>query len=300
MGTNYAKNTEWVENYFFIEMPRTFTDYVTSQTRRSSSYRYSGKLQVRLITADPLFIGSGFQELENGKFVKQTMIENGRLLIPGSSLKGAVRQICRVISHSCVPKENRINLPPGTKKQCRDQEACIVCDMFGKMGWCSKVFFSDLTSESDHTEIIFAARQFSPHPDAKKYKDDEGYHSYKLYKTKIDTKSNPQDEKLRAVPPGTVFFGEISYRNLDERELELLLFALGQTKTISLKIGGYRNEGFGTVNLELTSEDIPDIEATAKKYAERIERVDEDTFLTENITYLEQGMPYKPWKAVQK
>lgn len=120
--------------------------------------------------------------------------------------------------------------------------------MFGKMGWRSKVFFSDLIAEYKTTACFQAAQQFAPHPDAEKYLDEDGYHTYKFYKTRINSVTKPQNDMLRAVPPNTVFIGEIAYRNLDQKELGLLLFGLGQSGSISLKLGGYRNEGFGTVN----------------------------------------------------
>jgi len=291
------RNNNWIPNFFFVDMPETDSKYIYRMERRNAAHQLSGMLKVRLVTVDPLFIGSGFQELEDGQFVKQTLTENGRPIIPGSGLKGAVRQICRAVSYSCVPKE-KIRMPRGTFSQCKNEReakfdsGCIVCDMFGKMGWSSKVFFSDLIAESGETIRCRAAQQFPPHPEAEKYLDGDNCHAYKFYKTKIDSVTKPQNDLLRAVPPKAVFTGEITYRNLEEQELELLLFALGQTKTISLKIGGYRNEKFGTVNLELTSADIPDIKAKAQKYKEYMKQ--DNGYPNDNIERLEDKMPYIP------
>lgn len=289
------KNSNWIQNYFFVDFPVTDSQYVYRNTRRDAAHRFSGILTAQLVTVDPLFIGSGFQELENGQFVKQTLTEHGSPIIPGSSLKGAVRQICRAVSQSCVPQEScKINLPKDTMRQCKPERkseldhACIICDMFGKMGWCSKVFFSDLIAENGRTERFRAAQQFAPHPDAEKYLDEDGYHAYKFYKTAISAVTKPQNELLRAVPPKTVFTGEITYRNLDKQELGLLLFGLGQSGTISLKLGGYRNEGFGTVNITLVSDQISDPLAMTKEYIDCV-----DDALVFGIGPLENGMPYK-------
>ncbi len=300
------RNNNWVDNAFFVELPATDSGYIQCEKRRDSAHKLSGLLKVRLVTVDPLFIGSGFQELEDGQFVKQTLTEHGKPVIPGSGLKGAVRQICRAVSQSCVPEEKYINrigyqkkrvdirLPSETmlQKKQAGNSGCIVCDMFGKMGWSSKVFFSDLIAESSETIRCRAAQQFSPNAAADRYLDYYGNHRYKFYRTKITKETKPQNDQLRAVPPKTSFTGEITYRNLDERELELLLFALGQTKTISLKIGGYRNEKYGTVNLKLTSAEIPYIAASAKQYPKRVSQ--ENPFLAENIGLLESDMPYIP------
>lgn len=294
MAPEYRSNN-WIQNYFFVDFPVTDPRYVSREKRRDAAHQLSGMFKVQLVTVDPLFIGSGFQELEDGQFVKQTLTENNKPIVPGSSLKGAVRQICRAVSQSCVPQEScRITLPKkDTKWQCKPERksnldhACIVCDMFGKMGWCSKVFFSDLIAECGATARFQAARQFAPHPDAEKYHEN-GYHAYKFYKTKIKSVTKPQNDMLRAVPPKTVFTGEITYRNLDQKELGLLLFGLGQSGTISLKLGGYRNEGFGTVNITLASDQIGDTLAMTNEY---IDSVDNTLFF--GIEQLEDGMSYK-------
>lgn len=295
------QNNNWIQNYFFVDFTVTDHHYVSRDRRRDASHKFSGILKVRLVTVDPLFIGSGFQELEDGQFVKQTLTEHGRSVIPGSSLKGAVRQICRAVSQSCVPQETwksrrpcKPIIPNDTKFQCRSSDnpkqdsACIVCDMFGKMGWCSKVFFSDLVAENGKTECLEAAQQFAPHPDTEKYLNENGCHKYKFYKTAISEVTMPKKDKLRAVLPKTVFTGEITYRNLDKKELGLLLFGLGQSRTISLKLGGYRNEGFGTVNITLDSDQISDMPALVNEYTASI-----DNKLRSIISQLEGGMAYK-------
>ncbi len=321
---NNRFNNNWIQNYFFVDMPATESRYIYRDKRRDAAHQYSGMLKVRLVTVDPLFIGSGFQELEGTEegmqFVKQSLEENGKPIIPGSGLKGAVRHICRAVSKSCVPQDScRISLPRGTNLQCKPEKesywlerateeerakwakmkkaqkeakldhACIVCDMFGKMGWSSKVFFSDLVAESGKTEHFRAAQQFAPHPDAEKYLNG-GCHRYKFYYTDIrkDDKNSPQRDLLRAVPPKTVFTGEITYRNLDQKELGLLLFGLGQSRTISLKLGGYRNEGFGTVNLTLASDEIDDPQALANEYIDSV-----DNAVYRSIEQLENGMSYQ-------
>lgn len=285
-------NSNWIQNYFFVALCATDKEYVYRDGRRKSTL--SGALKVRLTTADHVFIGNGFQELEDGKFVKQTLMEDGKAIIPGSGLKGTVRQICRAVSHSCVPNDScDLTLPKGAMKQCalskrsEDDHACIVCDMFGKPGWNSKVFFSDLKAENTKTELVCAAHPFLPHPEAEKYLVN-GCHAYKFYKTKIDDVTKPQTDHLRAVMPDTVFSGEITYQNLNEEELGLLLFGLGGSGTISLKIGGYRNEGFGTVNIALDPEPMIDISELINNY---IESLDDD--LRKIIGQLEAGMPYK-------
>lgn len=294
----------WVQNYFFVDLPATDPNYIARGSRHDAAHCCSGKLHVRLRTVDPLFIGSGFQELEGGSFVRQPLIEGDSAVIPASGLKGAVRQICRAVSASCVPNEtysvpvfregkrkwdeHHITLPEHSRSACRGDLACIVCDMFGRMGWSGKVFFGDLTAEHPGTARYKAAQQYSPHPEDPAYRGENGAHRYKFYRTVIPVISGRQQfELLRAVQPGTVFTGEITYRGLDARELALLMYGLGQSRTISLKLGGYRNEGFGTVNLELSGEEL-DPEALAAEH-----RKNAGAAAEAGIAQLEAGMTYK-------
>lgn len=54
---------------------------------------------------------------------------------------------------------------------------------------------------------------------------------------------------------------------MTDKELELLCFALGCTKTFNLKLGGFKNEGYGQV--EISGNVIMDGKSVdAKLYAE--------------------------------
>ena len=71
------QNSNWIQNYFFVDMPATDSRYMRRDKRRDAAHQYSGMLKVRLVTVDPLFIGSGFQELENGQFVRRYRMSYG-------------------------------------------------------------------------------------------------------------------------------------------------------------------------------------------------------------------------------
>ena len=62
---------------------------------------YAGKLKLKLTTLSPLHIGGGDRDYdENGNVIVKQMCRNGKAVIPGSSLKGAVRSIAEAVSYS--------------------------------------------------------------------------------------------------------------------------------------------------------------------------------------------------------
>ena len=280
----------------FVPCLPTDAQYMLRKNRRGAAHRLSCRLSVTLVTVSPLFIGSGTQvteQTEDGPhIVRQTLTENGRAVIPGSGLRGAVRQICRAVSHSCMPPERglRLQLPPGTLRACIPQKeppadtGCIVCDLFGKPGWASKVSFGDLVSAADPPTVrIRMPRQRAA---LQENAGQSGFYAYKFYRTDTASAENPDGERIRAAGCGVTFTGEIICRNLSEEELDLLLFALGQSHAIALKLGAFRNAGLGTVRLSLTSDEISDIAARAGQY-----EANPDAGIRRNIAVLKAHMP---------
>lgn len=116
------------EQTFLYGKPYEFIPFLEkSEVEKYSSHNkaaentYSGKLKLRITTLSPLHIGSKQQDYDQtGNILKKQIRRNGNLIIPGSSLKGAVRSIAEAISYSCaaeppfqelkslLPRENRV------------------------------------------------------------------------------------------------------------------------------------------------------------------------------------------------
>lgn len=101
---------------------------------------YSGKLMIELTVRSLLHIGSGYNLCnENGKIENLTMRRQGRVVIPGSSIKGAVRAIAEAVSYSCAVKlpdarlhELKAALPKVNRNSCDNlSRMCPACSMFG-------------------------------------------------------------------------------------------------------------------------------------------------------------------------
>lgn len=242
MAYNNYNNTG-PSNYEFLPFikPRKFT--------ADSKKVFSGYIEIELITVDKLFIGSGMSHFDGVNIPASTLQENGKLIIPGSSLKGAVRHISRAVSPSCIPDAKENEIRNGYFKKCRLDDCCIVCDMFGMMSKASKLRFTDLTSENGKTVKIKVPAQFEPKKNTDKYKEDRKFIGYKFYYTDCEERNAPKRESVEAIVENTSFTGKIFFNKLYKEELQLLMFSLSFSKLISLKLGKFKADGFGTCNI---------------------------------------------------
>lgn len=218
---------------------------------------YSGYVDLKITCATDIYIGSGFSYIPDGsnQMVYQTMMYDGKPVIPGSSFKGVVRNIASAVSNSCLPKlpkdahyPNRIR-PISCKP---DNGFCIVCDMFGAMSKGSKVLFSDMYSENARLDVKRFNAQYGP---KSVYTENDGTaKGYKFYRTGDNKYEMPSKINAQVVKKGAVFTGRVHFKKLTEEELSLLMFSLGLDKNkdsdIVLKIGGFKNEGIGEISVE--------------------------------------------------
>lgn len=144
--------------YEFIPLLKTArqTDYNEQSIREKCIY--SGRLQLKITVKSPLHVGGGLPEYDNnGNVIKKLMRRNERVIIPGSSLKGAVRAVAEAVSYSCAVKvPNQVLqpvLPPGNNQSCESMsKLCMSCYIFGMMSKTEsckgKVLFGEFVMES--------------------------------------------------------------------------------------------------------------------------------------------------------
>ncbi len=219
--------------------------------------KYTGFLELKIICIKNVHIGNGYKDFfdKSPVLAHQTIKTDGKPIIPGSSLKGAVRNIAAAISSSCSPESNKskdnkckVSFNRNLKKY--DIDLCITCDMFGAMSWGSKVSFSDFKAIDAKTKVERMNHQYGPHINADMSRD--GYKFYQTGDNKYDSSSKTEAEVICA---GSSFSGKIFFKNLTEEELCLLTYSLGLNKKqghgINIKIGGFRNEGIGEIKTEV-------------------------------------------------
>ena len=108
----------------------------------------SGQIIGTIVALSPIHIGSGIIDLaenvriidENVALIKTAVRRGDKIMIPGSSLKGAIRSVAEAITESCVCKVDtkRVHLPQRYKECDRKNNLCVACRMFGAMGFSRK------------------------------------------------------------------------------------------------------------------------------------------------------------------
>ena len=162
----------------------------------------------------------------------------------------------------------------------------------------SKLTFSDAVSKSAKTKVFNVNCQHSPKLTVAKYCNVEKgprnnvgkLKGYKLYCNKVKKYDAYKKIRIKAILPGAEFNTRIFFNDLTDKELELLCFALGCTKTFNLKLGGFKNEGYGQV--EISGNVIMDRKSVdAKLYAENYKNKYKE--FSRSITDVEEIMyPY--------
>ena len=180
-------------------------------------------------------------------------------LIPGSSLKGALRGHLEVLVRGKAPPNadlSRFACDPtngsglcldakrtrALKEAYRDddaglaqamaQELCLVCQTFGSPWWASPVRVRDLTVVADEWFGQFDVRD-----------------GVAIDRDKGTVAVGPYDYEV--VPAGTGFALHIEAENLDAWQLGLLWLGLRALKNGDVSLGGFTSRGLGWVRLEV-------------------------------------------------
>lgn len=158
---------------------------------------YSGRLKLKITVMSPVHIGGGLQDYDNnGSVIKKQMRRNGKVIIPGSSLKGAVRSAAEAVSYSCavkIPDKTLESvLPKKNNRPCTSiHHLCKTCYIFGMMSraesYKGRVQFGEFVLESENliTENIPALKSpFQNYPrkhDKFPYSKKSSYGNERLY-----------------------------------------------------------------------------------------------------------------------
>ncbi len=201
----------------------------------------------------------------------------GEPVLPGSSLKGAVRQVFEMLSPSCYHEDPQ----PRTKrkpercpfpKHQRGQEPkwfCPACSFFGGEGLGGRVSFGEARGVPGKYKVgqETVPTAWEPHDE----KVEPG--AYRIYDLRPDV--DYIGNKRPLVQPTQVasgfFRSKLWLVNANPEELGLLFAALGVgEKPPGLRIGGKRFQGFGAadVNVRLARRRSPDEHKEGKAVVE--------------------------------
>ncbi len=216
----------------------------------------TGTLEGIITARSPVHVASGQIELTGKRpsLVKAHFRRNGRLTIPGSSLKGAIRSIVEAISNppSCLRVTRaRFAEQPAQVRACNRKESlCVACQMFGAMGYLGQVHFHDAILDGGESTIILTPSLFAPRTRERAYIANGQVRGRKFYSHGELARGNVP---IEVCPPGSRFRFRVDFENLSDPQLSLLLIALGQgTPTLYPKLGGAKPACCGSVEMHIT------------------------------------------------
>lgn len=220
----------------------------------------TGVMTGEIVVLTPLHIASGGIELteraapqfaRRSPLIKAFVRSGGVRVVPGSTLKGAVRSIVEAITPSTVGKVGRstridkyLEEPRGIKKD-RPPEANKLSPadrLFGVMDYLGQVHFADAPQIGDQVELVEHPSLFAPRARGQA-------RGRKFYMHGRPAQGNVPTE---SVPKTGRFVWRCDFSNLSEAELGVLLIALGQgDPPLHLKIGGGKPACYGSIGIEL-------------------------------------------------
>lgn len=221
--------------------------------------RLSGEISATLRVLTPLHIGSGFEELldeADPPVVKTTLWSCGELVIPGMSLKGAIRSIFEAITPSCVAVSGASSVDRACRPSRGDDRLCPACGVFGALGYEGNVRFADArpsvdpeTGEAQATaRIVRLPQMWEPRGRSQLYTDDRGeLKGRKFYRHGL-LREGPIP--VEVCVPNSRFDVRIGFGNITEAELGCLLLAMGAPRNgqrLRPKIGGFKPACCGSV-----------------------------------------------------
>ena len=232
-GENFWNPYRWVPT-------RSEAPELRAPTYHHQLSGWAGRLSCEIEALTPLVVGDG-----NGRFVKQA--GSGRPLIPGTSLKGAIRSLAELIGNAAVPfdrgelvdeQHRNTHASQGTG---RHWQLDVASRIFGYMGKGSRAqcfrglaHFSDALLVGNTQGLMAAWRPVEvdagqPDPGHRAFYPDRT--ARKLYHHRVQADSlrpahTKQKTGVTPAPAGTRFAFTVDFVNLRREELSLLLYCL--------------------------------------------------------------------------
>ncbi|MBE6051096.1 MAG: hypothetical protein E7214_10710 [Clostridium sp.] len=276
-----------------MSKPYKFIPFIKTQPYKVKNDKLSGRIDLELKVLNAIHLSKGIYELnEKNVLYKQFFRIDNKYTIPGTSIKGMVRNIAEIVSHSCISfQKKEFKLLPQYKRTSCKNEYCIICDLFGAMGKRSKIKISDFLYEdgSGKSTILGMPTLRTPKIN-NSYMENEKLKGYKLYNHGIKSILKKGSENCQCFLEESIFKGYVLYEDLDLQELELLCYSLGLSNSFNHKIGYGKPSYYGSIQINA-------LDKKYKEYAEEYENIsDKDIKL--NIKLLAEEYSYKNAKKI--
>jgi len=220
----------------------------------------SGVLRATIVARSAVHVASGL--LEQTRDPKYPLIKahfrvNGKIAIPGTSLKGCIRSIVEAISRSAVHVTRARGLPTETLPSCSVDQLDPAARLFGAQGYLGPVRFADAVLIEEKIITVPTPQLFRPRPESvDTYFDGRRPRRRKFY---MHGELAKGDLPLEACDAGSRFGLRMDFNNLTQGELGLILIALGLGEPrLWPKLGGGKPVCLGTIEVldpQLTIDD---------------------------------------------
>lgn len=246
--------------YFVVT--ELFTDKQDSSFQHQPGYeRYtglSGVLDLNIFPHEPLYFGQNLIQLtvENTPYYCTSRL-NGEVFAPGSSIRGSVRTVAESISPA-LQAERPIKPSIG-----HEDSNCLfplVEVLFGRIGRNTQIsmvaFENFFPSTKVNTQIKIKTPSFPPQPQ-------DGIKFYEYQSEETAPLVGEKTELIEVILPRTAddtglqvplkLAGRVSFRNLEDHYLGLLLLSLGlhPEHRFMVKLGGKKEQNCGACEFQL-------------------------------------------------
>ncbi|MDQ3012021.1 MAG: RAMP superfamily CRISPR-associated protein [Acidobacteriota bacterium] len=255
---------------------------------------YTGKLDCYLRALTPIHVGSGIYELVKDDPVRGLITADGKVIVPGTSLKGAVRSIAEAISDSCLRiardeiKRNLSNdvrpcdevksshRQSGQEKN-RDPKLCPCCSIFGALGYQGRVSFTDarLIDGKGSTAIHHIQSPYPPRESARFYKDFQRRFNGRKFYFHGEPVAAQRGEPYQVITEDSELAFTLQFESLTAKEFCLLLVAMGVLDDVVIKIGGGKQAMLGSTEIHLTRLELQDPEKSFTEFAAGVHVIQE-------------------------
>jgi len=229
----------------------------------------SGTLELTLHTLTPVHVGSGYSDfikagnqeylaaLQASKPVREADAVRRRYLIPGSSIKGAVRSLVEAITRSCIritQSKHRPYIPQGYGGCMSVDDLCIACRLFGAQDYQGHVSFEDAVAPKGSLVLLGTPLLWTPARGGRglppRYLQGNQARGRKFY---AHARPASGADPRACIKSGAELPLRIHFLNLSEAELGILLTALGlhPDHPFPIKLGGGKPVGLGSVQIIL-------------------------------------------------
>lgn len=222
----------------------------------------SGRLNLHLeVVSDYLYVGGGQLELKTIGGREQAYYafarRDGQPIIPGSSLRGAVRAVLEAVSNSCVARRGRNERVPSSHEPCSgDGGFCPACRLFGTTRRRGRVHFSDALPVGEVKGEVIKIADLWPSRNAR---------GRKFYRSGRMRRLEPTPARnfrfIEAMSRGSRFALTLHFENVQPAEMGLVLRAMGfdlgdggrVVQAFPIKVGGAKPRCLGAVRFEPTA-----------------------------------------------